>query len=604
MQKTLPKRSEVPVELTWNLESIYATPEDWEQAFTWVNDELPKLGTYQGTLGRDAATLYVALQLDDRLSETLHKLFAYANMRSDEDTSNSTNLARLNRVMALGAKAAAISAFMTPEILEIPQERIEAFLREDSRLELYRHALDELMRRKPHVRSAEIEGLLAEASEALEAPSQVFNMLNNADLKLPTIKDAEGQDVEVTKGNYILFLEGRDRRVRKDAFEAMHGTFYKQRNTLAATLNGQVKAQIFRARARNYATALEAALDANNIPVSVYDNLVETVDKNLGVLHRYLRLRKKLLELDELHMYDLYVPMVAEVDYKVSFEQAKEQVASGLAPLGADYVEDMVRGFNSRWIDVYENEGKAGGAYSGGSYGTHPFVLLNYQENLNSVYTLAHEFGHSMHSYYTRRTQPYPYGDYTIFVAEVASTLNEVLLTHYLLETTDDRALRMYIINHYLESFRTTLYRQTMFATFERQIHAAAEAGEALTADSLSQMYKEINDRYYGPEVKVDDLISIEWARIPHFYYNFYVYQYATGISASAALGQQILNEGKPAVERYRRFLTRGSSDYSINLLRDAGVDMTSPEPIQQALDLFGRYIGEMEQMAQRGTGR
>ncbi len=604
MQKTLPKRSEVPVELTWNLESIYATPEDWEQAFTWVNDELPKLGTYQGTLGRDAATLYAALQLDDRLSETLHKLFAYANMRSDEDTSNSTNLARLNRVMALGAKAAAISAFMTPEILEIPQERIEAFLREDSRLELYRHALDELMRRKPHVRSAEIEGLLAEASEALEAPSQVFNMLNNADLKLPTIKDAEGQDVEVTKGNYILFLEGRDRRVRKDAFEAMHGTFYKQRNTLAATLNGQVKAQIFRARARNYATALEAALDANNIPVSVYDNLVETVDKNLGVLHRYLRLRKKLLELDELHMYDLYVPMVAEVDYKVSFEQAKEQVASGLAPLGADYVEDMVRGFNSRWIDVYENEGKAGGAYSGGSYGTHPFVLLNYQENLNSVYTLAHEFGHSMHSYYTRRTQPYPYGDYTIFVAEVASTLNEVLLTHYLLETTDDRALRMYIINHYLESFRTTLYRQTMFATFERQIHAAAEAGEALTADSLSHMYKEINDRYYGPEVKVDDLISIEWARIPHFYYNFYVYQYATGISASAALGQQILNEGKPAVERYRRFLTRGSSDYSINLLRDAGVDMTSPEPIQQALDLFGRYIGEMEQMAQRGTGR
>jgi len=604
LQKTLPKRSEVPVELTWNLESIYATPEDWEQAFTWVNDELPKLGVYQGTLGRDAATLYAALQLDDRLSETLHKLYAYANMRSDEDTSNSANLARLNRVMALGAKAAAISAFMTPEILEIPQERIEEFLRDDPRLELYRHALDELMRRKPHVRSAEVEGLLAEASEALEVPSQVFNMLNNADLKLPTIKDAEGQDVEVTKGNYILFLEGRDRRVRKDAFEAMHSTFYKQRNTLAATLNGQVKAQIFRARARNYATALEAALDANNIPVSVYDNLVETVDKNLGVLHRYLRLRKKLLGLDELHMYDLYVPMVAEVDYKVSFEQAKEQVARGLAPLGADYVEDMVRGFNSRWIDVYENEGKAGGAYSGGTYGTHPFVLLNYQENLNSVYTLAHEFGHSMHSYYTRRTQPYPYGDYTIFVAEVASTLNEVLLTHYLLETTDDRALRMYIINHYLESFRTTLYRQTMFATFERQIHAAAEAGEALTADALSQMYKEINDRYYGPEVNVDDLISIEWARIPHFYYNFYVYQYATGISAAAALGQQILSEGKPAVERYRRFLTRGSSDYSINLLRDAGVDMTSPEPIQQALDLFGRYIGEMEQMAQRGTDR
>lgn len=595
---TLPKRSEVPVELTWNLETIYATPEDWEQAFTWVNEELPKLSAYQGTLGSSAQRLYDALQLDNTVSEALGKLYVYASMRSDEDTSNSANLARLSRVTTLAAKAGAASAFMTPEILEIPQERIESFLREEPRLELYRHLLEELLRRKPHVRSAEVEALLAEASEALEAPSQVFNMINNADLRLPTIKDAAGQEVELTKGNYILFLEERDRRVRKDAFEGMHGTFYKQRNTLAATLNGQVKAQIFGARARHYESALEAALDANNIPVSVYDNLVETVQNNLGVLHRYLRLRKKLLGLDELHMYDLYVPMVAEVEYKVAFEQAKETVAKALAPLGSDYVEDMVRGFNSRWIDVVENEGKRGGAYSGGTYGTNPFVLLNYQENLDSMFTLAHEFGHSMHSYYTRRTQPFPYGHYTIFVAEVASTLNEALLTHYLLQETKDRALRMYIINHYLEGFRTTLYRQTMFAAFERQIHGVAEAGEALTADSLSQMYKALNDAYYGPEVNVDDLISIEWARIPHFYYNFYVYQYATGISASAALAQQILSEGAPAVERYRRFLTRGSSDYSINLLRDAGVDMTSPAPIQQALDLFGQYIGEMERMA------
>ncbi len=595
---TLPKRSEVPVELTWNLETIYATPDDWEQAFAWVNDELPKLVAYQGTLGNSAQTLYDALQLDNKVSEVLGKLYVYASMRSDEDTSNSRNLGRLSRVTTLAAKAGAATAFMTPEILEIPQERVESFLREESRLELYRHLLDELLRRKPHVRSAEVEALLAEASEPLEAASQVFNMLNNADLKLPTIKDASGQEVELTKGNYILFMEDRDRNVRKDAFEGMHGTFLKQRNTLAATLNGQVKAQIFGARARHYNSALEAALDANNIPVSVYDNLVETVHNNLGALHRYLRLRKKLLGLDELHMYDLYVPMVAEVEYKVSFEQAKETVARALAPLGPDYVEDMVRGFHSRWIDVLENEGKRGGAYSGGTYGTNPFVLLNYQENLDNMFTLAHEFGHAMHSFYTRRTQPYPYGSYTIFVAEVASTLNEALLTHYLLETTTDRALRMYIINHYLESFRTTLYRQTMFAAFERQIHAAAEAGEALTADSLSQMYKALNDAYYGPEVNVDDLISIEWARIPHFYYDFYVYQYATGISASAALAQQILSEGTPAVERYRRFLTRGSSDYSINLLRDAGVDMTSPAPIQQALDLFDRYIGEMEKMA------
>src|ERR1051326_6258330 len=587
---TLPKRSDVPVELTWNLETIFEAPEAWEQAFTWINDELPKLSAYEGNLGTSAQSLYDALQLDNALSQVMGKLFAYATMRSDEDTSNSTNLARLGRITTLASKVAAASAFMTPEILDIPQERIESFLREDTRLELYRHLLEELLRRKPHVCSAEVEALLAEVSDPLDAPSQVFNMLNNADLKLPTIKDADGQDVELTKGNYILFLEQRNRDVRKDAFEAMHSTFFKQRNTLAATLNGQVRGQIFGARARHYETAVEASLDGNNIPVSVYDNLVDTVHNNLGVLHRYLRLRKRLLGIDDLHMYDLYVPMVGEVEYKVSFEQAKETVARALAPLGADYVEDMVKGFNARWVDVVENEGKRGGAYSGGTYGTNPFVLLNYQDNLDNMFTLAHEFGHSMHSFYTRRTQPYPYGHYTIFVAEVASTLNEALLTNYLLETTTDQALRKYIVNHYLEGFRTTLYRQTMFAAFERQIHTAAEAGEALTADSLSQMYKALNDAYYGPEVRVDDLISVEWSGIPHFYYDFYVFQYATGISASAALAQQILTEGKPAVERYRRFLTRGSSDYSINLLRDAGVDMTSPAPIQQALDLFGRY--------------
>ncbi len=596
--QTLSKRDEIPVELTWNLESIYPTPDAWDQDFNWVNDELPKLSAYEGKLGQDAQTLYAALELDSRVSEVLGRLSVYASMRADEDTTNSTNQAREGRVTMLGAKAGAASAFMQPEILAIPQEQLESFFREEPRLELYRHVLDELLRRKPHVRSAEVEALLAESSEALYAPAQIFGMINDADLKLPTIKNSQSEDVELTKGNYSLFMEDRDRRTRKDAFDALHGTFYKQRNTLAATLNGNVKSQVFRARARRYETAREAALDANNIPVSVYDNLLTTVRQNVGELNRYLALRKKLLGLEDLHMYDLYVPIVAEVEYKVSFEQAKETVAKALAPLGSDYVEDMVRGFNSRWIDVLENVGKRGGAYSSGAYGTQPFVLLNYQENLNSMFTLAHEFGHSMHSFYTRRTQPYPYGDYTIFVAEVASTLNEALLTHYLLETVTDRPLRMYIINHYLEGFRATLYRQTLFADFEHQIHAMAEAGESLTAESLSRVYKDLNLAYYGGEVNVDDLIEIEWARIPHFYYNFYVYQYATGISASAALAQRIVSEGAPAVERYRRFLTRGSSDYSINLLRDAGVDMTSPAPVQQALDLFGRYVGEMEKMA------
>jgi oligoendopeptidase F len=595
---TLPKREEVEINNTWDLSTIYPSTDAWEQDFTWVGEELPKLAAYQGTVGKDAHTLYTIFQLDNKLSEVLGRLYVYAHLLSDEDTSNGPNQARQGRVTMLIAKAAAATAFIRPEVLELSQEQLEAFFREEPRLELYRHFLDDWMRAKPHVRSAEVEALLAEAIEPLQAPGQIFNMLNNADLKLPTIRNDEGQDVELTKGNYILFLENKDRRVRKDAFEAMHGTFLKQRNTLAATLSGEVKTHVFGARARHYASSLEAALDANNIPVSVYTNLVETVANNLGVLHRYLRLRKKLLGLDELHMYDLYVPMVSEVEYKVPFEQAKATVAKALAPLGEDYVADMVRGFNSRWIDVYENQGKRGGAYSSGTYGTNPFVLLNYQDNLDNMYTLAHEFGHSMHSYYTRRTQPFVYGDYTIFVAEVASTLNEALLTHYLLQETSDRLLRMYIVNHYLEGFRATLYRQTMFAAFEQQIHAASEAGESLTADSLSEMYKALNDSYYGAEVHVDDLIAIEWARIPHFYYNFYVFQYATGISAAAALAKQILSEGRPAVERYRRFLTRGSSEYSINLLRDAGVDMASPKPIQQALDLFGEYVGEMEKMA------
>ena len=595
--QTLPTRSVVPVEMTWDLESIYPTPDAWEKDFNFINDELPKLSAYEGKLSDSAQTLYEALDFDSRLSEVLGRLAVYASMRADEDTANQTNQAREARINMLGAKAGAASAFLTPEILAIPQERLESFLSEEPRLELYRHTLDELLRRKPHVRSAEVEALLAEASETLYAPAQIFGMVNDADLKLPIIKNSKGEDVQLSKGNYILYMEDRDRRVRKDAVEGMHSTFYKQRNTLAATLNGHVKSQIFRARARRYDSAIEAALDANNIPVSVYENLLETVRNNIGVLNRYLALRKKVLGLEDLHMYDLYVPIVAEVEYKVRFEQAKETVAKALAPLGKDYVEDMVRGFNSRWIDVLENEGKRGGAYSSGTYGTHPFVLLNYQENLDNMFTLAHEFGHSMHSFYTRRTQPYPYGDYTIFVAEVASTLNEALLTHHLLQTVTDKPLRMYIINHYLEGFRATLYRQTLFADFERQIHAMAEAGEALTAESLSKVYKDLNVAYYGGETNVDDLTEIEWARIPHFYYNFYVFQYATGISASAALAQQIVSEGQPAVERYRRFLTRGSSDYSINLLRDAGVDMTSPAPVQQALELFGRYVGEMEKL-------
>ncbi len=594
--QALPKRSEIPTELTWNLSAIYPTDAAWEAEFARVAALLPGVAAFAGRLGESAQTLLEAFTTRDNASEALSKLFVYANMRLHEDSANSVYQALADRVTTLVNDFSSATAYMTPEILAIPQERLDGFVASEPGLAVYRHQLDEITRERPHVLSAEMESLLAQAAEVGAAPERIFEMLNNADLKLPLVHDEQGQEVQLTMGNYgARFLESQSREVRREAFEAMLGTYSKYRNTFAATLSGQVKRDIFFARAHKYSTSLEAALDPHNIPVSVYDNLITTVDANLPLLHRYLRIRKRAMGLDALHMYDLYVPLAREIEYKVSFEQAQERVAEALAPLGPDYTTPLREGFRSRWIDALESEGKRPGAYSWGSYGTQPYVLLNYQESMDSMFTLAHEMGHSMHSYFTWRTQPYPYSSYTLFVAEVASTLNEALLTHYLLQNADDRALKLYVINHALETFRTTLYRQTLFAEFERDAHARAEAGEALTPELLSTVYKGLNDRYYGPEVEVDDLIAIEWARIPHFYSSFYVYQYATGISASAALASQILSEGEPAVRRYKRFLTSGSSDYSINLLRDAGVDLSTPQPIQAALDTFGSYLDQLE---------
>ena len=596
--QTLPKRSEIPQQYTWNLESIYPTDAAWEEDFARVVGLLPEVRGFAGRLGESGETLLQALQVRDRAYEVWGRLFVYANMRMHEDSANSTYQALADRATTLANDLNTAGAYVTPEILAIPEDRIAAFLAGTPGLDLYRHALDEINRERPHVLSAEMEELLAQAGEVSNAPEHIYEMLNNADLKFPVVRDAEGNDVQLTHGNYVpTFLESHNREVRRAAFEAMLGTYEKFQNTLGATYAAQVKRDIFFARARHYDSSLQAALEPINVPVSVYDNLVATVDTNLPKLHRYLGLRKKLLGLDDLHMYDLYVPMVGEIEYKVAYEQAQEQVARALEPLGADYVEPLREGFRSRWIDVMENEGKRSGAYSWGSYGTQPFVLLNYQASMDSMFTLAHEMGHSMHSYFTWRTQPYPYSSYTLFVAEVASTLNEALLTHYLLRTTDDKALKMYVLNHALETYRTTLYRQTLFAEFERDAHARAEAGEALTPELLSDVFKRLNDKYYGAAVTVDDRIAIEWARIPHFYSSFYVYQYSTGISASAALARQILSEGAPAVQRYRRFLSSGSSDYSIALLRDAGVDLSSPQPIQQALDTFEEYLDELERL-------
>ena len=594
---TLTKRSDVPKDYTWDLESIFLTQDDWEQVFQSLVRRLPELEALQGMLASSGQSLLRVLQQRDEVFEQLETLFVYAAMRRDEDTTNSKYQAMFDRAMQLLVRISTALSFIEPEILAIPQSTLDEYVRDTPGLQLYRQQLHDLNRKRPHVRSAEIEAVLAATGEISDGPDAIFSMIDNADLRLPRIKDEAGQDVELTKGNYMIYIRSTDRRVRKEAFEGMHGTFLKQRNTIAATLSAQVKADIFHTRQRGYASCRERALSQYNIPVSVYDNLVNAVSEYIPLLNRYVQLRKRMLGLDELHMYDLYVPIVKESGDDISYQQASETVVAGLAPLGENYVNTLKKAMSERWIDVYETPGKRGGAYSGGAYATHPFILLNFQNKRDSMFTLAHELGHSMHSFFTRSHQPFQYGDYTIFVAEVASTLNESLLTDYLLKTNSDREVRLAILNHALEDIRGTLYRQTMFAEFEQIMHSRAEEGEALTADSLSEMYHALNVKYYGGVAIVDELIDIEWARIPHFYSSFYVYQYSTGISAAIALSQQILREGQPAVDRYLKFLSSGSSDYSIELLKKAGVDMNSPEPVRQACQQFESYLKQVEDL-------
>ena len=593
--QTMTKRSDIAKEFTWDLENIYPTDDSWEDSFKKIEQGLPELEALKGTLAQSGYALLKVLQTRDELYEELETLFVYASMRKDEDTTHSAYLGMFDRAMQLFVRASTVISYIEPEILALPQTTLDTYVQETPGLSLYRQQLDDINRNRPHVRSAEVEAVLAAAGEISEVPDSIFSMIDNADLKLPQIQNENDEEVPLTKGNYLVYIRSTDRRVRKEAFEGMHGTFLKQRNTIAATLGGQVKGSLFFTRQRGFGSSRERALSRYNIPVSVYDNLVDTVREHIHLLNRYMKLRKRLLQLDELHMYDLYVPIVKETADEISYQEACETVASALEPLGQNYTSILRQAFKDRWIDVYETPGKRGGAYSGGGYKTHPFILLNFQNKRDSMYTLAHELGHSMHSYFTRSHQPFQYGDYTIFVAEVASTLNEGLLTEYLLRNTDEPEVRLSILNHSLEGLRGTLFRQTMFAEYEQQIHSQAEQGQPLTADSLSAMYRALNEKYYGGEAVIDELIDIEWARIPHFYYNFYVYQYATGISAASALVQKILQEGQPAVQRYLTFLSSGSCEYSIELLKKAGVDMTSPEPVRQALQLFDSHLTQME---------
>ncbi|WP_099157136.1 oligoendopeptidase F [Virgibacillus ndiopensis] len=595
--KELPKRSELPEERTWKLEDIFATDEAWEEEFKSLKADIPKVEEYQGKIAESADNLYDLFKLQDDISERLGKLFTYAHMRYDQDTTNSKYQEMNSKAENVLTIASSSMSYIVPEILEIGEAKLKGFLEEKEELKLYSKTLDEITRQRAHILSEREEALLAEASEPLSNASTTFGMLNNADLTFPSITNEKGEEVDLTHGRYVGFLESKDRRVREEAFKAMYDTYGKFKNTFSSTLTGTVKADNFHAKVRDYDSARQAALDNNNIDEQVYDNLVEAVNEKLPLLHRYTELRKKVLEVDELHMYDVYTPLVKNVDMDIPYEKAKAYVMDGLAPLGEDYLNVLKEGFENRWIDVEENKGKRSGAYSSGAYGTNPYILLNWQDNVNDLFTLAHELGHSLHSYYTRKSQPFRYGNYSIFVAEVASTCNEALLNDYMLKHLDDEKQKLYLLNHFLEGFRGTVFRQTMFAEFEHDIHVRMQNGEALTAEKLTEIYYDLNKKYFGDAVVSDEEIGLEWARIPHFYYNYYVYQYATGYSAATALAGKILSGEEGAVDRYLDFLKAGSSDYPIEVLKKAGVDMTSKQPILAALDVFEEKLSEMEQM-------
>ncbi|WP_342555297.1 oligoendopeptidase F [Paenibacillus sp. FSL R7-0652] len=594
MSKLL-KRSEVPAEHTWKLEDLFADQKAWDQEYEEVSSMTKKASEFQGKLHQPEA-LRACFEYEDEISLKLERLFVYARMHQDEDTANPTYQSLSQKAQKLGVRVGEALSFVTPEILSLPDAELDTLI-QNEKLAAYTFTLEEMKREKAHVLSQAEEALLAQVGNLSQAPQTIFSMLNNADLKFPRIQDEHGNEVELTHGSYIQFLENPNREVRERAFKAVYETYAKQKNTIAAALNANVTKNMFYANVRKYPSVMEMSLYGDNIPTDVYTNLVDTIHESLPLLHRYMDLRKKLLGVDQLHMYDLFAPLVDEYKMDITYDEAKKTVKEGLAPLGKDYADALQSGYDNRWIDVYENENKRSGAYAWGAYGTHPYVLLNHKDNLNSMFTLAHEMGHALHSYYSDTTLPYRDAQYTIFLAEVASTTNEALLMDYMLNKSTDPKEKLYLLTYYADQFRTTVFRQTMFAEFEKIIHERAEQGEALTPQLLSEIYYDLNVQYHGKNMVVDKDIEMEWARIPHFYNSFYVYKYATGFSAATSFSKQILEEGQPAVDRYLGFLKSGGSDYSINILKKAGVDMSTPQPIREAMSVFKELIEQMEQL-------
>ena len=591
----IPKRNEVPEELKWDLTRIFKTDKDWEIAYNQVKNDVQSLSNLKEKFTESGHKLYEGLNKILTVSRNLEKVYVYATMSSDVDTSNAHYLGYVAQVQALTSQFEAAIAFLNPAIIQVPEEKMAQFKSEEPRLNDYAHMLEQITRKRPHTLSAQEERLIADAGDALSTSGNTYNVLTNSDMEYGYVQNEDGEMVQLSDGLYSLLIQSQDRKVRQNAFDVMYATYDQFKNSLASTLSGEVKEHNYNARVHDYDSAKNAALDENGIPTIVYDTLITEVDQHLDLLHEYVNLRKQILGLNDLQMWDMYVPLTGKPSLSYTFAEAKEEAKKALRPLGEDYLKQVDYIFNNRVIDVVESQNKATGAYSGGSYDTDAYELLNWENNVDSLYTLVHETGHSVHSMYTRQTQPYVYGDYPIFVAEIASTTNENILTEYFLDHITDPKTRAFVLNYYLDSFKGTLYRQTQFAEFEQFIHEMDAKGEPLTADRLDDFYGELNQRYYGDAVEPGGEIAKEWARIPHFYYNFYVYQYATGFAAATALANNVVHGSSDQKEAYLNFLKSGSSDYPVEIMKRAGVDMTKPDYLEEAFTTFAQRLTEFK---------